>query len=582
MAIPAGIKIHHRDDLDAVQRDLRHTEGLTILIYDQTCAAEKRRRRKRGTFPDPDRRIFINQAVCENCGDCTAKSNCISVQPVDTAFGRKRRIDQSSCNKDFSCVKGFCPSFVSVSGARIRKARPGGPPGSGADDLPVPAAPLAVDGVYSVLVTGIGGTGVITVGALLGMAARLDGKHCTVLDSTGMAQKNGAVMSHVRVTPRQASIASRIPAGKADLVLACDMVVATGPAALSTIRDGATRVIANDRVVPTAAFMKDRDFDFEEATMRKRLAAAAGSPMVDFIPAQAIATHMLGDAIATNTFMLGYAFQKGLLPVSLEALMRAIELNAVAVEFNKQAFVLGRRAVLDPQAVEGPKQVAPHEPEALADLVEHRARHLASYQNQAYAERYRKIVDEVASAESRAMPGMTVLARTVALNLAKLMAYKDEYEVARLYTDGDFRQRLAQEFEGDFRISLHMAPPLLSRRNAAGEPVKRTFGPWIMPALSILAKMKRLRGTRLDPFGRTEERRTERQLVGDYEKTVRLLVERLDRDNHDIAVEIAAVPDMIRGFGHVKMQGVKLAERRRAELLESFTQSTRVERVAAE
>ncbi|WP_040587342.1 indolepyruvate ferredoxin oxidoreductase family protein [Allomesorhizobium alhagi] len=579
--IPLGIAVHHRDDLDAVQRDLREVEGLTILVYDQTCAAEKRRRRKRGKFPDPDRRIYINQAVCENCGDCTIKSNCISVQPVETDLGRKRRIDQSSCNKDFSCVKGFCPSFVSVSGARVRKASPVARI-SATDDLPMPVV-ATIDGTLSILVTGVGGTGVITVGALLGMAARLEGLHCTVLDSTGMAQKNGAVMSHVRIGGKPASVASRIPAGKADVVIACDTVVATGPAALATIRSGATRVIANEKVVPTAAFMQNRDFDFEEATLRKRLADAAGRDMIDFVPAHSIATALLGDAIATNTFMLGFAFQKGLLPLGFEALTRAIELNGVAVETNKQAFEWGRRAARNLDAVVETASLkdAGRAPETLEEIIDHRARLLTAYQDAAYAARYRDVVENVRRAEAGVAPGTADLTLTVAVNLAKLMAYKDEYEVARLYSDGEFRKRLSQEFEGDYRIALHMAPPFLTKRNDAGEPVKRTFGPWIMPALGVLARLKWLRNSRLDPFGRTQERRMERQLIEDYEDNLRGLLAGLRPDNHAAAVEIAAIPDMIRGFGHVKLQSISIAQRRHGALMEKFS-AGRAMPVAAE
>jgi indolepyruvate ferredoxin oxidoreductase len=582
--IPRSIPVHHRDELDRVQRELRDTEGLTILIYDQTCAAEKRRRRKRGTFPDPDRRIFINEAVCENCGDCTLKSNCISVQPVETDFGRKRRIDQSTCNKDFSCVKGFCPSFVSVSGARIRKARPAAAPAAGAaDDLPLPSA-TPVDETYSILVTGIGGTGVITIGALLGMAAHLDGRQCTVLDSTGMSQKNGAVMSHVRISADPASLASRIPTGRADLMIACDMAVATGPAALSTIQADRTRVIANQKVVPTSAFVRERDFDFKDATMRRVLEDAAGAGMVDMVPAHSVAVALLGDAIGANTFMLGYAFQKGLLPLSLKALTGAIELNAVAVDFNMQAFVWGRRAALEPARVAelASARDTPAPPRSLDEIVAHRVRHLGAYQNAAYAERYRALVQSARDAENRATPGRTELAEAVALNLARLMAYKDEYEVARLYTDGTFRKRLEREFEGDFRIALHMAPPILSGTNAAGEPGKRSFGPWIMPVLSVLARLKVLRGTPLDPFGRTRERRMERRLIADYEETVRLLVARLDAGNHALAVEIAKLPDAIRGFGHVKQQSAESAEKRRRELLANLASGGASSPLAAE
>lgn len=570
--LPHAIAVHHRDELDQVQRDLRDIEGLTILIYDQTCAAEKRRRRKRGLFPDPDRRIFINTAVCENCGDCSVKSNCISVQPVETAFGRKRRIDQSSCNKDFSCVKGFCPSFVSVSGARIRKAAPAAVTKfPKPKELPLPAR-AAVNGDYSILVTGIGGTGIITIGAILGMAAHLDGLDCTVLDSTGMAQKNGAVMSHIRIGTRIGSIASRIPAGRADLIIACDMVVATGPSALSTILPGSTRVIANTQVVPTAGFVKDPDFDLGETRMRERLATAAGAAMFDATPAQDLATALLGDAISTNMFMLGYAFQKGLLPLGFDALDGAIELNGVAIEANRRAFALGRQAAIDPEPLIRSAGLAgkTQEPQTLSAILAHRSAHLRSYQDEAYARRYLDLVEEVRQAEQRAVPGSEALARAVAVNLAKLMAYKDEYEVARLYTDGSFARDIRREFDGDFRISLHMAPPILSSRNAKGEPEKRSFGAWILPVLGMLARLKPLRGTVFDPFGHTAERRTERRLIAEYGDTIRLLSTRLTRQNHARAVEIAGIPDTIRGFGHVKLRNVEAAERRRAELLEQL------------
>ena len=577
--LPSGIAIRHRDELDAVQRELREVEGLTILIYDQTCAAEKRRRRKRGRFPDPDRRIFINTAVCENCGDCTLKSNCISVQPVETDLGRKRRIDQSSCNKDFSCVKGFCPSFVSVSGASIRKS---GPRANAAEFdpalLPDPV-PAAFGETCSILVTGIGGTGVITIGALLGMAARLDGKHCTVLDSTGMAQKNGAVMSHVRIGEEPSGLSSRIPAAKADVVLACDMVVATSPGALSTIRPGGTRVIANEKVVPTSAFIRDRDVDLGEERLRRALVKAADKGNVDFVHAQTIATALLGDAIATNTFMLGYAFQKGLLPVSLEALDRAIELNGVAIDFNRKAFTLGRQAAVDPESLRDAVETrqTQSEPETVDGVIEHRAALLTRYQNAAYARRYRDLVETVRSAETALGDGSDAMTMAVAKNAARLMAYKDEYEVARLYTDGTFASQLRREFEGNPKLKLHLAPPILAQTDpVTGEPKKREFGPWIMTAMGVLARFKFLRGTGLDPFGRNAERRMERGLVDEYETTIRDIAGRLDRTNHGAAIDLASLPDQIRGFGHIKTQAAGIAERRRKELLKRFNEGDTV------
>ncbi|MGY8632026.1 indolepyruvate ferredoxin oxidoreductase family protein [Bradyrhizobium sp. 14AA] len=573
LKLPNGIDVHHRDALDEVQRELRDIKGLTVLIYDQTCAAEKRRRRKRGKLPDPDKRVFINPSVCENCGDCTAKSNCISVQPVDTEFGRKRKIDQSSCNKDYSCVNGFCPSFVTVSGARPRKSKPAGltsRPNSA--QLPRPDKPV-IDGIHSILITGIGGTGVITIGALLGMAARLDGLHCTVMDSTGMAQKNGAVMSHIRIGVHASSVASRIPAGKADAIIACDMVVAASPAAISTISRGATRIVGNTQIVPTAAFLRDHDIDFQEAALRKRLVDSAGGANVDFIDAQSIATALLGDAIATNTFMLGYSFQKGLLPVSLEALLSAIELNAVSVEFNKQAFSWGRLAAVDAKAVElnaGLKRIG-SEPVELDDLIEHRVRHLTAYQDGAYARRYRTLVDLVRAGENAVATGKSELARAVAINFAKLMSYKDEYEVARLYTDGQFARILREQFEGEPRISLQMAPPFLSNRKQNGEPRKRSFGPWILPLLKLLSRLKRLRGTKLDVFGWTAERRMERRLILEYEETIMMLLPALSAGNYELAIEIACLPDLIRGFGHVKLRSASSAKDRKAALLSRWT-----------
>jgi len=393
-----------------------------------------------------------------------------------------------------------------------------------------------------------------------------------VLDSTGMSQKNGAVMSHVRITADPSAIASRIPTGRADLVIACDMVVATGPAALSTIQPGRTRIIANQKVVPTAAFMKDRDFDFQEGKLSRLLDDTAGSGLVDKVPAQSVALALLGDAIGANLFMLGYAFQKGLLPVSHEALMGAIELNAVAVDFNRQAFIWGRRAALNLAEVEAAAAApqAPELPRGLDDIIAHRARHLTAYQNAGYAGRYRVRVDRVREAEAKVMPGRTDLAEAVAVNLARLMAYKDEYEVARLYADGTFRRRLEQEFEGDIRIAVHLAPPFLPGTNAAGEPKKRAFGPWILPVLSMLARLKGLRGTVFDPFGRTAERRFERRLIADYEALVGLVLSRLTPQNHAQAVELMRLPDMIRGFGHIKMQGAEMAERRQKDLLATF------------
>jgi indolepyruvate ferredoxin oxidoreductase len=573
----AGVDIRHRDQLDNVQRELRELKGLTVLVYDQTCAAEKRRRRKRGLYPDPAKRVFINDAVCEGCGDCSEQSNCVSVKPLETEFGRKRVIDQSSCNKDFSCLKGFCPSFVTVHGGTPRRLERqlAAAQHDPLAHLPLPKRrPLAEP--YGILVTGIGGTGVITVGALIGMAAHLEGKGCTVLDFTGLAQKNGAVMSHVRLAPAPEDLNSvRLAPGGADVVLGCDMVVAASPAALSRIEHGVTRVVANSDLQPTAAFVMNGDIDFEAGTMERSLRAAAGEANVDLVDATGLATALMGDSIATNLFMLGYAFQKGLVPLGLAAIERAIELNAVAVAANKHTFTWGRLAAQDHARLE--RIVHPAHPaeaparQTLATLVERRAQFLAQYQDEAYARRYRDFVAAVAEAEKARVRGHDDLAEAVARGLFKLMAYKDEYEVARLYTDGAFRAKLHAAFEGKYRLEFHLAPPLLAQRDPeTGHLEKHSYGPWMLGAFAFLARFKRLRGTRLDPFGRTAERRMERQLIADYERVVRELIAGLTQENHALAVEIARLPEHIRGFGHVKERAVADAKARETALLADF------------
>jgi indolepyruvate ferredoxin oxidoreductase len=570
---PKATEIRHRDDLDAVQRELREIPGLTVLIYDQTCAAEKRRRRKRGLYPDPPARVFINDAVCEGCGDCSDKSNCISVQPVETPLGRKRRIDQSSCNKDFSCLKGFCPSFVTVRGGTVRKlAEPGGD-----DDAFAPLAepPLrALDRPHGILITGIGGTGVVTLGALIGMAAHLEGKAVTVLDITGLAQKNGAVTSHIRLGPKTEDLhAVRIAAGGADVLLACDLVVAATPAALARMQSGVTRAVVNSHVQPTPAFIFNPDVDFEAAAMLLAIKAAVGEGGADIIDGTGLASALMGDSMAANLFMLGYAFQKGFVPLSGAALERAIELNGVAVESNKRSFVWGRRAAADRAQVEGTVRNARGEDPAaerqdLDALIQHRAAFLTKYQSAAYARRYRNAVATIKEAETTRARGYAGLAEAAARNLFTLMAYKDEYEVARLYTDGTFRKKLRRQFDGEYTLQYHLAPPLLASLDpASGEPRKHAFGPWILNVFRILALLRRLRGTAFDIFGYTKERRMERQLIANYEATLRELAASLDPDNHALAVEIASVPAKIRGFGHIKRRNAESAKACEAELL---------------
>ena len=569
-----GVRVEHRDRLDAIQRELRERQGVTALVYDQTCAAEKRRRRKRGKFPDPPRRVFINDAVCEGCGDCSVQSNCLSVIPLETELGRKRTIDQSACNKDFSCLKGFCPSFVTVHGGKPRKSKRTG--NNTFPSLPEPAVP-ALDRPYGILVTGVGGTGVVTIGALLGMAAHLDGKGCSTLDMTGLAQKGGAVVSHVRLAARPEDIhAVRISAGGADLVLGCDMVVAGGFEALSKIERGRTHAVVNAQKTSTADFVRNPDAVFPDAELHQLIEEAAGPAHSAFVDATRIATALLGDSIATNLFMLGYAWQKGLVPLAEAALMQAVELNGVAVEANKQAFLWGRRAAHDLAAVEAiaaPQQT----PDTLRmsgdldELIERRAAMLTDYQDRAYAERYRALVKKVRDAEAAKAPGRKGLAEAVARYAYKLMAYKDEYEVARLYADPAFREKLEAQFEGTERLSLHLAPPLIAQRDPdTGLPLKREYGPWIFKAMGLLARLKGLRGTRLDPFSYSQERKTERQLIADYDTLIEEIVTKLDHDNHGVAVALASIPEDIRGFGHVKERHLAEAKAQEAELLEAF------------
>ncbi len=641
---PTGVEFHDRRELDDVQKTLREVKGVSILIYDQTCATEKRRRRKRGKMPDPQKRAFINTLVCEGCGDCGVKSFCVSVLPKDTEFGRKREIDQSNCKKDFSCVEGFCPSFVTVHGGAPRKGRKV----SAAEklaNLPHPQFKGDLSQPWNILITGVGGTGVVTIGALLGMAGHLEGRGSTVLDQTGLAQKGGAVTTHIRIAKSPADIhAVRIAAGEADLVLGCDMVVVNDYWALSKIRAGRTQVVLNAYEAMPGTFTTRPDLQFPAAeivsAVRTALGGEAGNALT-VVDATALATALMGDAIATNLFMLGHAWQQGLVPLSFEAIMRAVELNGAAVEMNKTAFAWGRLAVVDPQAVleaagivrnaptaaettprelpllpptpsEGhesglsPRDAALREADelrhvpassagevaflplddarlsrSLDELIARRAAFLADYQNAAYAKRYADFVAKVRAAESAKAPGSTDLSEAVARYFFKLMAYKDEYEVARLYTSGEFRRRLEQQFEGDYKLHFHLAPPLLAKKNAQGQLVKREYGPWVFTAFKLLAKLRGLRGTPLDVFGYTAERRGERALIDEYQKTVSGLLDRLDGGNVDLAAEIASIPEHIRGYGHVKEAHLHKARARQAELLREWDNPLRVVQVRA-
>ena len=576
---PEGTVVRHRSELEATQRELQHVTGVSALIYDQTCAAEKRRRRKVGTFPDPDRRVFINQEVCEGCGDCNTKSNCLSVQPLETDLGRKRHIDQSNCNKDFSCVEGFCPSFVTVQGARLKK----GEQALKADkltelfsSLPIPAiAPC--DRPYNILLTGIGGTGVLTVGAILGMAAHIDAKACSVMDVTGMAQKGGSVLSNIRIaTPDAGLYTTRLWADSTDLLLGCDLIVTAGPQALQTLRAGTGHIVVNSDVVPTAQFQTNNNIDFNQAALLETLRKHAGEDYVHRVDGTLLTTRLMGDSIGTNIFMLGYALQRGLLPLTLAAVEAAIRLNGVAVQANLHTLSWGRLAAHNIEQVTkaamaaqgGPKLEAPLS-QTLDELIGRRVQLLTDYQNAAYAGEYRAFVDQVRVAETAKLQG-TTLTVTVARVLARLMTYKDEFEVARLYSNGDFLRRLRNEFDGDLKIKFHLAPPGIARRNTKGELLKRQFGGWMMSLFGGLARFKALRQTPLNIFGYSAERKMERQLIADYRTLVNRVLLRVTAENTPEAAELLRLYEDIKGYGHVKERNYQTVRQSLAKLLERY------------
>jgi len=575
--IPPSVRIQHRDEMDALQREMREVPGVTAILYEQTCAAEKRRRRKRGDFPDPDMRLFINPRVCEGCGDCSVQSNCISVEPLETEFGRKRRINQSACNKDFSCVKGFCPSFVEVAAPRLRKpdgARVKAFEAERFGALPEPRLP-ALDGVYNVYVAGIGGLGVLTVGALLGTAAHLDGRAATVLDFTGLAQKNGAVVSQVRMAASSDAIhAVRIGAAEIDLLLGTDSVVASGADAQVKIGKGRSAIVLNGDETPTADVVSDRDAALPTARMISTLLGRAGDKGF-LVSATRIAEGLFGNNVAANTFLVGFAWQKGLLPVSAAAFERAIEANGAAIELNKRAFAWGRMAAVDLAIVEGMAglpvsalEVAEPAPATIEALVAHRVAELTRYQDADYAARYKALVSQATAAAASFGAAGERFVRAVAINGYKLMAYKDEYEVARLYAEPAFRESLRAQFSDTGKLSVWLAPPILSRVDPrTGRLAKRKFGPWIFSAFELLAKLKGLRGTWADPFGRTSERRAERALIAEYVETMGRLCARLDEVGLANAIALAELPDLVRGYGPVKEEAIAAYERRRAELV---------------
>jgi indolepyruvate ferredoxin oxidoreductase len=579
ISFPAGSTIHHRGELDLVQKELREVPGVSVLIYDQTCAAEKRRRRKRGTFPDPDRRVFINELVCEGCGDCGVKSNCVSIQPVETEFGRKRRIDQSSCNKDFSCLDGFCPSFVTVHGAKIRKAE--GIVGAADPLAGVPEPKLhPIEGGWSAIIDGVGGTGVVTIGAVLGMAAHLEGKGCGMIDMAGLAQKGCAVFSHVRIAKSPEEVhAIRVSAGKADLILGCDLVVSGNKKVLSAAREGRTIFVANTAEVMPGDFTRSADFSLPTERLKKAIRQAAGEKNAHFFDATRTASALFGNSLGANMFMLGFATQHGGLPVSAEAIEAAITLNGEAVAMNVAAFRWGRRAAHDAASVQAlvASQQAGSERAALAEtldeVVARRFEFLTSYQDASYARRFAERVQRVREAEARARPGSTIVTEAAARGLFKLMAIKDEYEVARLYTDGSFLKRLSAQFQEYDRLEFHLAPPILGRVGPDGQPRKSRFGPWIMKAFGLLARLKGLRGSALDVFGYTGERRMERRLLAQYEADLDRIADELDAQRIEAAAALASVPQLIRGFGHVKQANAAKAEEERRRLVDRFAGS---------
>ena len=560
-----GVTIHHRSGLQKVQEELRDIPGVTVLVYDQTCAAEKRRRRKRKQFPDPPKRLVINDLVCEGCGDCGVKSNCVSLVPLETEFGRKRAIDQSSCNKDYSCNNGFCPSFVTVHGGSLRKAGTVKPNIELFPALVEPDLPSLEDGVYSIIVTGVGGTGVVTIGAILGMAAHLEGKGCGILDMAGLAQKGGSVWSHLRFGKSPAAIkAIRIAAGGADAVLGCDLVVAASRKTLATTRKGVTRMLVNTHEVMTGEFTRHPDLKFPSPELRAGITDAVGSDCVEFVDATRYALNLFGDTIAGNMFMLGYAYQRGLIPISSEAIDAAIELNGAGVQLNKEAFLWGRRAALSPSSAERvlvaakPMRESLQISTSLDELIERKVTFLSEYQNAAYGKRYRTLVNRVREWERIVMPRQDAVTRAVANGYFKLLAYKDEYEVARLHSSPEFVESLKQQFEGDFRIAFNLAPPgLTGRDELTGEPRKKEYGAWILPVFRTLAKLKVLRGTPLDVFGYTAERRMERGLIIRYEQTVDEIIRHGTACNYQAVVRAASMVEKIRGYGHVKERNFK-------------------------
>ena len=567
-----GYSLHHRDEMDVLQRALRGFKGTSVLIFEQVCAAEKRRRRKKGILEDPARRVFINQAVCEGCGDCSLQSNCLSILPVETELGRKRQIDQSACNKDFSCVKGFCPSFVTVVGGQLKRPKPFEQTAEfDFDDLPSPELPR-LHRPWNTVITGIGGTGVLTIGSLMAMAAHIEGKGCATLNQTGLAQKFGAVVCHVRIGEKQQDInAVRISAGETDLLLGCDMVVSSGFESMGKVSDQRSYAVVNAAEVPTSAFILNPDMPFPQQSMRDKIQAEVGVDHTRFLDSTRIATRLMGDSIASNLFMLGYAWQLGLVPVTAESLLQAIELNSVAIEFNKQAFLWGRRYAHNPEQVEA---LVKKEKKIVAlpfdELIKDRMKRLVDYQDDAYAKRYQQYVEQIRAKDSESNLS---LSKAVAKSLYKLMAYKDEYEVARLLSQKEFLHIIDEQFEGDYKLKFNLAPPIFNRLNKnTGRPTKREFGSWMLKLFSILKRFKKLRGSVFDPFAYAGERKLECADIENYLNLLDDIKNGLTKDNYDIACQLAELPLKLRGYGPVKAENREKLLEQQATLLKQFNQ----------
>ena len=570
-----GVTVHHRDELDKIQREFRELKGCTAIIYEQTCATEKRRRRKRGLLADPAKRVVINELVCEGCGDCSVQSNCLSVEPLETEFGRKRRINQNTCNKDYSCLKGFCPSFVTVEGGQLKK-----PKKEKKGDLaslptiPEPVLPVA-ENAWGIVVGGVGGTGVITIGQLLGMAAHLEGKGVVTQDAGGLAQKGGATWSHIQIANRPESIyTTKVDTAKADLIIGCDPIVTASPYTLATMQPGRTYVAMNSHGTPTAAFVNNPGWQFPGGNCESAVRSAVGAEGMASFDAEQVAVQLIGDSIYTNPLMLGFAWQKGRVPLTHAALMRAIELNGVQVDNNQAAFEWGRRCAHDLASVQALFKAAQIiefvKKPSLSEMLIKRVAFLTAYQNAAYAQTYQAFVDKVRAVE--APLGKTTLTEAVTRYLFKLMAYKDEYEVARLHTDTGFLNRVNAMFEGDFKLNYHLAPPLMASKNDKGELQKQQFGPWMLTGFRLLAKLKGLRGTPFDVFGRTEERKVERALIAEYRSSIEEVLASLKPENHAAALEIARIPELIKGYGHVKARHLATARPQWAALMQAFRQ----------